>query len=274
MFVSMPTGTWSTVQLRRVPPPSAAEQLAVAARRRYLGEDRASDPIADVQDLLAEADAKLDVVDLGARNGGLEAALMPAFGGFRVLVDPTVRLGVQGLAPEVTEDLGRQRLRFRVLHELAHTFFYDRSEVPSRVVDGSAAQEAFCDRFAACFLLPTSVIADHVPSPHAIATLQARYDVSMQLCVRRFAEVHRDPLFALLAATGRHEPRLRTQWVTPSRGQTARWWTAEWIQDLLFRPTSARGTLRGHGGDLEAEALAFPSRAQVVVVGLAPKLSS
>lgn len=270
MFATMATSAWATVQLRHVPPPSVADRLADAVRRIHLGPARADDPIVDIDRLLAEATANLAVVDLGARAGGLEGAVLPASGGFRILVDPAVRMDVDAVDLALTDELGRQRLRFRVLHELAHTFFYDRSEIPLRVVRGSAAQELFCDRFAACFLLPTAVVAKEEPTPDAISALQAQYDVSMQLCVRRFAEVHGARLLALLAATGRHAPLLRTQWVTPDRGQRARWWAAEWIQDLLGAQGVVRVRVQGQHRDLHADALAFPSRGQVVIVGDMP----
>lgn len=269
----MTTPTWSSVQLQRIPPPSEADRLATALRRAHLGPDQVEEPISDLDRLLVEATASLEITDLGAHRGGLEAAVLPARGGFRVLVDPAVRTEVNGLNAELTGNLGRQRLRFRVLHELAHTFFYDRSDVPVRVVDGSAAQEAFCDRLAASFLLPTSVVAREQASPEAITMLQARYDVSLQLCVRRFAEVHRHELFAVLAAIGRHEPRLRTQWAAPDRGQKARWWTADWIQGLLARPGPVQGMVAGQNGDLEACALPLLARSQVVLVGGVPESS-
>src|SRR5687768_295172 len=66
------------------------------------------------------------VAELGTQVGRHEALLVPSHeGGFTVLIDPRTRR--DGVAPSMTS---RRRFRFRLAHEIGHSFFYDRSRKP------------------------------------------------------------------------------------------------------------------------------------------------
>ncbi len=85
---------------------------------------------------------------LRAELGGLEAALVPDFARpFEILCDPWTATG---------ED--HQQIKFRVAHELAHTFFYDWTAQPPRQLRSpSAAEEAYCDAFAGALVKDMAV---------------------------------------------------------------------------------------------------------------------
>jgi hypothetical protein len=86
--------------------------------------------------------------------------------------------------------LKRHRFRFRVAHEIAHTFFFDRrggSEPERRVLD-SGAQELFCDLFASNLLVPFArITSDSSDALDLIMRAQQQYDVSLEVAARAVA---------------------------------------------------------------------------------------
>lgn len=123
---------WPTPALRTVPRLDLAARVAELVVAVNRGE---RDPLR----LSYELGIRVTVRELSAVTGGLEAALVPDFGHtFEVICDPSSR-----------ED-STSPIRFRVAHEIAHTLFYDwTEEPPRRTGPGGAAEEAFCDAFAA-----------------------------------------------------------------------------------------------------------------------------
>jgi hypothetical protein len=81
--------------------------------------------------------------DLGSRDGGHKALLIPLFdGGFSILIDPE----------PPNEANAPDRLnwwQWRVAHELAHSIFYRPGTPPKRAVSYVREEEEFCDGFAA-----------------------------------------------------------------------------------------------------------------------------
>lgn len=87
--------------------------------------------------------------------------------------------------------LRRQRARFRIGHELGHTFFYWRDrEEPERHLIDSPAQERFCDAFARALLVPPQVASERPPTCATILDLQREFDVSLEVAARSVASGH------------------------------------------------------------------------------------
>jgi hypothetical protein len=107
-------------------------------------------------------------------------------GRFRIVVDPTPAAGWGGLTDDQQAILARHRTRFRVAHELAHTFFYRTSGGrPTRLFPaGSDVEEQFADEFARSLLAPGPVSQ---ASAREILHLQAEWDVSLEVAARACA---------------------------------------------------------------------------------------
>jgi hypothetical protein len=126
--------------------------------------------------------------DLGAGEGGREALLLPAARDrFDIVVDPTPR-GGWAASEDPCGRTATYRVRFRVAHEIGHSFFYERSAgLPRRVSrPGSAAEESFCDRFAQDLLVPPDVF-ERVTTAEDVFTIADRCAVSVEVAARAFA---------------------------------------------------------------------------------------
>jgi hypothetical protein len=265
MFAST-SGYWPSLTLTNVPPLTVAERLAADVRdaaglssRRRL----------DLDPLLLLGRFDLRSEPLGARGGGIEAALAPRRDNrFVLTVDSEPRGGWSSVAPCLREDLARHRLRFRVVHEIGHSFFYDRlGGRPRRTVANSVEQERWCDRFASAVLLPPATVARRPASPQALLRLQDQFDVSLHVVVRAFARVHRQRFAALLVARGARPPHLRVQWQKRHCAPPARWWTDEALQHALEgRARHGALELQGPAGKRAAAWYAMPHRRQVMVL--------
>lgn len=257
---------WPALALAEVPRLTTADSLAAAVR------EGASTPTRGRQDLtelltLGRFDLRLGA--LSARGGGIEAALAPRGDDrFALLVDTEPPDGWASVPPGLHQQLARHRLRFRVAHEIGHSFFYDRSgECPQRLVFDSPDQERWCDRFASALLVPPPVVAATQATPQALLRLQRDFDVSVQVAARAWARVHRERFVALLVARGPRPPYLRVQWQKRHAAPAPRWWTAAGLQSALpCGPRSGIVELRWPGRARPAAWRALPDRGQVLVV--------
>lgn len=125
--------------------------------------------------------AGVEIVDapLGT-DGAREALLAPLPGRFRIVINSELS------SATADESVRRRRRRFRIAHELGHTFFYARgSSRPRRNLPvGTSAEERFCDDFARWLLAPPlerAVTAGEVPE------IQDIYDVSLEVATRTVA---------------------------------------------------------------------------------------
>ena len=161
--------------------------------RRHTGQGlRARVDFAAVCDAFGVA---LRVAELEGRGGGREAMLVPLQENrFGIIVDPTPRGGWSLVPQPVRHDLRRHRLRFRLGHELAHTFFYARraGQTPRRRLFDSDQQEDFCDRFSRSLLVSRRRIADMEPSVEGLLSLQQACDVSLEVAARAAAAARPD----------------------------------------------------------------------------------
>jgi len=185
-------------------------------RRALLGEGNELRPLLGLEPVCELARAVVRERRLAGRTGGLEALLIPGDDDcFAIEVDPTPRGGWQRFPHSLRADLRRHRLRFRIGHELAHTFFYWREGgEPERHLRDSAAQEQFCDTFARALLLPGEAAAERPATAASILSLQREFDVSLEVAARATAETYPDAELALWHWNG---PRTRLQWATHAR---------------------------------------------------------
>jgi hypothetical protein len=161
-----------------------------------------------------------------------------------------------GVAPRVRP----QRERFLLAHELAHTFFYDRTrDTPRRAFPGgSASEEAFCNAFARALLVPDWVIADGPASPSRVFELASAFDVSAEVAARALADSH--PSEPLVALGYEDDGGLHVQWAG---------WRQGAVDDELVTCLLTSAPPRGRTRHLRARRATDRLRRQVAVVAFA-----
>ncbi len=173
---------WPDRTLISVPPLREAEDLASELRRAFARGPDAEVARCDLKTMCAVGGFSVHVATISAPDRH-EALLIPKSSeGFDVIVSP--------LAGDFPKDhpTVRHRLRFRIAHEIAHSFFYDRRHSPAkRMIAGSAAEEEFCDRFASALLVPQRFIQTVEPTAPNVLWLQRSFDVSAQVAGRALA---------------------------------------------------------------------------------------
>jgi hypothetical protein len=248
---------WPETTFHQVPPIGHAATLAMELRCA-LGLGRA--PLGPIGPICRASGACLRVKPLRSAQGGLEAILSPRIGGFEITVD-TEPPGGWGFVPaHLREALHRHRLRFRVAHELGHTFFYDRgSKHPRRMVPDSNDQEQFCDEFARALLIPPAAIPLRLPDPRAVVELAQQYDVSLEVAVRAAAAKCPDLWLGLYV---RRPGETIPQWLSsPNVGPS---WVRSWVDELGFSDTDLRIHRTEGGWDVVGVGLA--DRRQLLMV--------
>jgi hypothetical protein len=152
-----------------------------------------------------------------------QALLVPrSGGGFEIFVDPT-----RGSA--MTIATLRHRTRFRIAHEIGHSFFYDRAgSYPTRGTSPSPREEEFCDLFASALLVPRSVAASMPLCAESVHSLREGFDVSTQVAGRALAHAHPTALVAGLLWNS-----------NPKTGKDPAWRVA-WAAGFRFLPEHVR----------------------------------
>jgi hypothetical protein len=182
---TLPVSNWPTTLLRSVPDHSVAVELALTIRRATLPPSDAEAAPVDLRAVCAMGRFDARVQPLGADRGGAEAYLVPErVGRFRVLVDPIPRNTASDFAepPHISPLTYRARARFRVSHEIGHSFFYDtRRPLPERRSPWTEQEETFCDVFASALLVPPQQVAEQAPAAHSIIALARRFATSLQV---------------------------------------------------------------------------------------------
>ena len=146
-----------------------------------------------------------------------DALLIPRKdGSFIIPVDPA-----PPQEDNVHWELARHRNRFRVAHEVGHSFFYDRgSAPPRRLLAPSEEEERFCDEFAAELLIPQTAVRRSGFTPQDIFSIHALYDVSVEASSRAVSRAHPDLSIAgIIWRPSRRtkEPALRVVWCAGPR---------------------------------------------------------
>lgn len=193
------TSKWPHRCLDRVPTRKGACRLAQTVRASTQPHDPVG-VLGDLRELCRVGRFRIVERELSGARGGVEAMLLPqAANRFRIWVDPTPPGGWNRINPTVRSTLRRHRLRFRVAHEIAHSFFYQRDGgVPRRAVPDSPEQEDFADAFARALLIPTDAARATRPTAQDVVALHERYDVSLQVAVRAVTEMNPGLSAALL----------------------------------------------------------------------------
>lgn len=202
---------WPQRPYEEVPDDQEARSRAATIRRAALGDACADEPLLSLDVLCRAAGVSVGALDLHVGGDAPEALLTPQrVNRFTIHIDPAPVDGWPPLSSAGLKALRRHRVRFRIAHELAHTFFYWRDrERPRRCLQDSPAQERFCDCFAAELLLPRTVAANCRAAAAAVVALQHRYDVSLQFAARAVAEAKPDVAMSL--------------WRTGHKGETLQW---------------------------------------------------
>jgi len=182
-------GRWPHHPLTVVPPLREATTLAGAVRTAVQGLRKASQPILDLARLAELGGFDIEERELSARRGMQEAMLIPRKPDrFVICVDPEPPGGWAKVDAGVQAPLRRHRMRFRIAHEIGHSFFYSRSGTePERCVGDSELQEAFCDEFARALLVPEQITARSRVTAAAVWRVHRRFDVSVEVAARALA---------------------------------------------------------------------------------------
>ena len=214
---------WPDLRLDRVPDSAETEQLALAVRAGAgLGESERVDfhPILERGGFVLRHVSFAGLGPLGGLHSrrGDEAALICERDHFKILVNAdATHGGPESRLSATARQVGRRRFRFRVAHELGHSFFYDRSVTPiSRTVPASRGEEDFCDYFGGSLLVSPSLVEATEPTPAGLLRLADECDASLQVTARRLAK--RSDVDAIVGLTLRVNPRTgsemewRTNW--------------------------------------------------------------
>lgn len=164
--------------------------LADAVRRATRADPRHRVSLARV---LSAGRFRFRIADLAAAQGGREALLLPMPGDqFAIVVDPTPLGGWGHFSHSVQRVTALARVRFRLAHEIGHSFFYLRGcAEPTRLTaPGSANEETFCDRFAEALLIPRAVVRCTKPTPAEIFEVARTWGVSVEAAARAVSNGH------------------------------------------------------------------------------------
>ena len=206
---------WPERSLRRVPDLEEADRLAAAVRHAVWGLDERQPLPQDLTPLVRAGRFILKQRDLAAASGGPEALITPLPDGrMRICVDSEPKGSWGDTDPELKRAIARQRTRFRVGHEVAHSFFYDRREGRSRRRHpANQAEEVFCDRFASSLLVPRGAVAALSPKADSILCIHEHFDVSVEVAARAFADTFSE-FDVALAFEAEDGEGLLGQWAT------------------------------------------------------------
>jgi IrrE N-terminal-like domain len=190
---------WPRIALSRVPAQRDAARIASAVRAAVLATGDETNPLPSFRRISRAGGFEISQTTLSAASGQQEALLIPMDGNrFGICVDPTPPGGWSRIRPAIRSELRTNRHRFRVAHEIAHTFFYDRTVArPRRLLAGSPEEELFCDEFARALLLPLEAVRARPLSPASVFSLHRDYAVSVEVAARALAGAHRGTRAAL-----------------------------------------------------------------------------
>ena len=200
--------SWPHRLLRSAPTPDLGRKIAAQVRGELFADPECRCQISTV----CEAGGfqfRVGRIDGGPhRYEGLLLALPD--GGFAITVDPY-------LANGISEETARHRIRFRLAHEIGHSFFFDRERTPAKRLDPpSAAEEGILSGLC---LRPSrsapSVAAKTPLTASGLISLKKRYDVSLQVASFALAFSRPDLSVALLEwarAPTKPEKAMRVVW--------------------------------------------------------------
>ncbi len=203
---------WPKIVFTKAPKMEVCNDLVLEVRKLVFGS--ADDLHAcDLRKICVAGGFHLRQTKFRSGTSEHDALLVPKKDGtFVILVDPNRR------GRPIGRETARHRARFRVAHEIGHSFFYDRTWCPAkRISPLSPEEEEFCDNFAFSLLIPHAVSLSYPCEPASIFDIQDKYDVSVKASARALSRV-----FPEVTIVG-------TQWKTNKKtGRKVHrviWWT-------------------------------------------------
>jgi hypothetical protein len=201
-----------------VPEDKEALALADVVRREVVGVG-VDEAVDDFGLLLAAGGFSVAEADLKADEGGHEALMFPGADGLlHIRVDSRPKAGWATECAELRSETRRHRLRFRVAHEVAHSFFYRRTgDVARRQRRSSPGEERFCDLFASALLVPPAAVLRRPARAASVIALHEHYDVSVEVAARALAQARPNYDVALGYWRGRVgccQNRVEVQWAS------------------------------------------------------------
>jgi IrrE N-terminal-like domain len=233
----------------------------------------------DVVDVVALADGlgcKVSMPNQISKTRAVEADLRPfqSQDRFHVQVDPTPRRGWAETPASDRDVVARRRFRFRVCHELGHTFFFKRKpgSGPKRLCPWNASEEEWCDEFARALLIPHHAATQSPSTADSPFDLQGKFDVSLEVAARAFAATHPRAEVALWFWRAREDvvpSSLLRQWASVSGAPSLRRWREGGLVATALADGYAQGSLpdlRRGRRRLAATARRDETRRQVVAI--------
>jgi hypothetical protein len=223
-----------------------AHRLAESLRTEFVGAKAAS----PLDRIAARLGCTIEEHELGAVEGGVQADLTPDAreDRFLIRVDPRPRRGWAFCSRHLRSEVRRRRRRFRVAHELGHTFFYSRTpgRQPQRRAPWTRLEEDFCDDFARALLIPSEAVARYYsPTAESVFAAQSRFDVSLEVAARAFASAWPGMEIAVWywpeeqSAPAPHA--LLRQWTTAADAPSLGRWRGSVLVNRALRGGTARG---------------------------------
>ncbi|MBQ0798517.1 MAG: ImmA/IrrE family metallo-endopeptidase [Porticoccaceae bacterium] len=204
---------WPDIFLREVPADSDAKELALSVRSSVFDNEKGLFSKCDLRKICESGKFEVTTADFNSTEIKTEALLVPMEGDkFRIVLPVSHSASASLFGKGVT----RHRNRFRIAHEIAHSFFYKRNKnCPVKLTQDSKAEEDFCDLFASYLLMPFDVVSKLPRRPESVDRIGADYDVSLEAAGRSLAKANKDIL--VLGLSWKENPRdknigLRVQW--------------------------------------------------------------
>ena len=183
---------WPAHTFRTVPPRQAARSLALQVRRSAIGN---SSGWCDLTRLCIAGGFRTILSDFSDDERPTHSALLiPRIDGtFDIVVDPQPRVQSTRSTPFPQAAIPTQahRFRFRVAHEIGHSFFYNRTaRPPSRLLPFSPAEEKFCDEFASALLVPPHDVRAYPADTTSVFDIHQEFQVSVQAAAHSLAHAY------------------------------------------------------------------------------------
>ena len=192
---------WPTRVFASVPSKEIAVELADEVRRAVFDNAWAMQRACDLHEVCRQGGFLPRRADREFSATNHDALLIPRPDGhFSIVVDPIPKTETR-----LSADIIRHRNRFRIAHEIGHSFFYDRNFTPPRrLFPASTKEEEFCDEFASALLIPRSIVAQQIADPASIFELHKQYDVSVEVAARSISRV--SPYATIIGMLWRSHP--------------------------------------------------------------------
>lgn len=264
--------TWPRIELEEVPRPEEAAAIAQRIRQAILPPDAQDEPLCHPERLCELGHFRLRRRRLTAAQGDVQGWIFAEPGdSFLIEVDDEPAGGWDTVPEHLREEVGRQRLRFRVAHEIGHSFFFSRTgDTPEPLLPTSPKEEEFCDAFAGALLVPRDVVLGTETTPEGVVELHRRFDVSMQCAAHALQEAHGPDFFIgiVLNAENVSEDPLSTyvQWCEPWDYPDGFWQRGELLKEAVREGHAIKPMRRWRSRQrLLGRALYLADRGQVIV---------